>query len=306
MRMCFSMRSPFSAFSVFESSNPMMRSESRTDDTSGLVTMTAVSANRMASVAPRSIPAGLSQITQSNFSRISLMTLPTPSSVSASLSRVCEAGSSHRVSRRLSRMSACDSFAMPCTTLMRSNTTRRSAPITRSRLRSPTSKSTTATFCPVCANAAPSAAVDVVLPTPPLPDVTTRTLAMFDVSCIFSIQRCYRQDAVLEPALGGPVAEARVHFLSGAVIAVDRDQLGFVLAAKNSCTRVAHGTRHGPAAQRAIDVDRSAGDDFGARGHRTEHGDVAVWENDGLTGADRAFDQQRGRLLALGRSRRRR
>src|SRR5512139_1526969 len=220
------------------------------------------------------------------------MTLPTPSSVNASLSRVCEAGKSHSVSSRLSRMRACGSFAMPWTTLMRSKTTRRSAPITRSRLRSPTSKSTTATFCPVCASAAPSAAVDVVLPTPPLPDVTTMTLAMFAISCIFSIQGCYRQDAVLEPALGGPVAEARVHFLSGPVIAVDRDQLGLVLAAKNSCTGVAHGARHGAAAQRAVDVDRSPGDDFGARRHRPEHGDVAVGKNDRLTGADRGFDQQ--------------
>ena len=39
----------------------MMRSESRTDDTSGLVTTTASSAKRIASKAPRSIPAGLSQ-----------------------------------------------------------------------------------------------------------------------------------------------------------------------------------------------------------------------------------------------------
>ena len=162
-----------------------MRSESRTDDTSGLVTMTATSANRIASVAPRSIPAGLSQITQSNFPRSSLMTSATPSSVSASLSRVCDAGSNHSVSRRLSRMSACDSFATPWMTLTRSKTTRRSAPITRSRLRSPTSKSTTATFCPACANAAPSAAVDVVLPTPPLPDVTTTTLDMLADSAIF-------------------------------------------------------------------------------------------------------------------------
>ncbi len=162
-----------------------MRSESRTDDTSGLVTMTAVSANRIASVAPRSMPAGLSQMIQSNLSRNSLITPSTPSSVRASLSRVCEAGRSHSVSNRLSRMSACESFATPWITLMKSKTTRRSAPITRSRLRSPTSKSTTATFCPACASAAPSAAVDVVLPTPPLPDVTTRTLAMLSISAIF-------------------------------------------------------------------------------------------------------------------------
>ena len=41
---CFSTRSPLSALTVFESSIPMMRSESRTDETSGLVTMTASSA----------------------------------------------------------------------------------------------------------------------------------------------------------------------------------------------------------------------------------------------------------------------
>ena len=35
----------------------------------------------------------------------------------------------------------------------------------------------------------------------------------------------------MEPALGGPVAEARVHFFRGPVVAVDRDQLGFVPAA---------------------------------------------------------------------------
>ena len=50
------------------------------------------------------MPAGLSQITQSNFSRSSPITRATPSSVSASLSRVCEAGRIERVSRRLSRI----------------------------------------------------------------------------------------------------------------------------------------------------------------------------------------------------------
>src|SRR5215208_2789048 len=129
------------------------------------------------------MPAGLSQITQSNFSRSSPITRATPSSVSASLSRVCEAGRIERVSRRLSRIRAWDSFASPCTTLIRSNTTRRSAPITRSRLRRPTSKSTTTTFCPPCASAAPRAAVVVVLPTPPLPDVTTNTLAILVPQC---------------------------------------------------------------------------------------------------------------------------
>ncbi len=84
------------------------------------MTTTAISAWRMASVAPRSIPAGLSQITQSNFSSSSAITRATPSSVSASLSRVCEAGRIDSVSSRLSRISAWASLASPCTTLMRS------------------------------------------------------------------------------------------------------------------------------------------------------------------------------------------
>src|SRR5260370_40691665 len=62
---------------------------------------------------------------------------------------------------------------------MRSYTTRRSQPMMRSRLRSPTSKSMTAVLCP--RNARPDAklALVVVLPTPPLPEVTTTILAMF-------------------------------------------------------------------------------------------------------------------------------
>src|SRR6202011_62851 len=170
------------------------------------------------------MPAGLSQSTQSNLVRRSAMTRSTPSSVRASLSLVWDAGSSHKFSRRLSRMSACESFATPCTTLMRSNTTRRSAPITRSRLRRPTSKSTTTTFSPLCASAAPSAAVDVVLPTPPLPDVTTKTLAILLSPPRLSIQDCYRDDTVFEPALGRPAAKACVHLLGGAVVTVDRDE----------------------------------------------------------------------------------
>ncbi|MCY1308478.1 hypothetical protein D9M70_584910 [compost metagenome] len=69
-----------------------MRSESRTEETSGLVTTMAISAWRMASVAPRSMPAGLSQITQSKAFCRAAMTFSTPSGVRLSLSRVCEAG----------------------------------------------------------------------------------------------------------------------------------------------------------------------------------------------------------------------
>src|ERR1700692_4955437 len=296
------MRSPFSARSLLESRSPVMRSESRAEETSGLVTMTAASANRIASVAPRSMPAGLSQITQSNLARSSLITRATPSSVRASLSRVCEAGSSHSVSMRLSRIRACGSLATPCTTLIKSKTTRRSAPITRSRLRSPTSKSTTTTDWPDCAKAAPSAAVDVVLPTPPLPDVTTKTLAILLSLCAVSVQGFDVQSGPFEPHLTGPAAKLRIHVLGGLVIAVYGEKLGLVAAAENPGPGVAHGARHGAAAQRAVDMDRSAGDDLGARRDRAQHGHLAEREVHRLAGADRALDQHRDRFLTVRRA----
>src|ERR1017187_7067084 len=211
------------------------------------------------------MPAGLSQRIQSNLVRRSAIMLPTPSSVRASLSLVWDAGSSHKFSRRLSRMRACESFATPCTTLMRSNTTRRSAPITRSRLRRPTSKSTTTTFCPARASAAPSAAVEVVLPTPPLPDVTTMTLPMvFSKSvsiptlCRFnaaSVHRRHHQHLAVEPGLNEPPAQGGVEVFRGAVEAVDRQQLRFDLAAEDARRPVAGHAGHGAAPQGAVDMD---------------------------------------------------
>src|SRR5262245_9564337 len=61
-------------------------------------------------------------------------------------------------------------------TLTKSYTTRRSHPITRSRLRRPTSKSIATVRKPRDARPAARFADVVVLPTPPLPEVTTITL----------------------------------------------------------------------------------------------------------------------------------
>src|SRR5215211_4158249 len=246
----------------------------------------------MASVAPRSMPAGLSQMIQSNFSRRPLMTRSTPSSVRLSLSRVCEAGSRYRVSMRLSRMSACSSFASPLITLIRSNTTRRSAPMIRSRLRRPTSKSIMATFWPLCASAAPSAAVDVVFPTPPLPDVTTSTLAIVALLSRL-IQRGDSHDLALQPGLRRPVAKRGVDFFRGLVVAIDGEQLRLDFLAVDPRGRIAVDSGHRPAAQRSVDVDRPAGDDLRAGSDRTQHGDVAFGKDDRLARAHRSFEQQR-------------
>src|SRR5215469_13001211 len=196
------------------------------------------------------MPAGLSQITQSNRSRSSPITRATPSAVSASLSRVCDAGSNDSVSRRLSRISACGSLASPCTTLIRSYTTRRSAPITRSRLRSPTSKSTTTTFAPPSARAAPSAAVDVVLPTPPFPDVTTSTVVM-SLPLPASVESRQHHRFACQPGMHRAAAQLRIHVIGGLIHAVDREQLGLHLAAENARAAVAAEARNRAAAQRA-------------------------------------------------------
>src|SRR4051812_19775402 len=131
----------------------------------------------------------------------------------------------------------------------------------RSRLRKPTSKSTTTTFCPACASAAPSAAVEVVLPTPPLPDVTTKTLPML---CLLRrlVQRCDFHDVAVQPGLGRPVAQRHIYFVRSLVEAVDRQQLRFDFLAINSRRRIAVDPRHGPPAQRAVNVDRSPGHDL--------------------------------------------
>src|SRR3981081_3953020 len=178
------------------------------------------------------MPAALSPRIQSKLGRRSAMILPTPSSVRASLSLVWDAGSSHKLSNRLSRMRACESFATPCTTLMRSNTTRRSAPMTRSRLRRPTSKSMTTTFSPICASAAPSAAVEVVFPTPPFPDVTTKNLAILFLLCRL-IQRCNFHDVALQQHLSWPIAQGGAYIFCSLVVAVDCQQFGLDFLTKN-------------------------------------------------------------------------
>src|ERR1035438_3238023 len=224
------------------------------------------------------------------------MMRPTPSSVSASLSLVWDAGNSERFSSRLSRINACGSLAMPCTTLMRSNTTRRSAPITRSRLRKPTSKSTTTTFCPACASAAPIAAVEVVLPTPPLPDVTTSTLAISYLLYML-IERRNPHDVAFKPSLRRPIAQRLVQFFRGLVETIDGQKLGLDLLAVDPRRRIAVDARHRAAAQRSVNVDGPAGDDLGARADRPQHRHVAVGKHDRLARADRTVDCQRCRNL---------
>src|SRR5690606_21625039 len=116
--------------------------------------------------------------------------------------------------------------------------------MTRSRLRRPTSKSTTTTLSPFCARAAPSAADDVVLPTPPLPDVTTITLPI-DLSCdcrgdCVSAQHVHLERIPLKPDLHRLAMRLRLQVFRRLVETVDGDQFGLKLAAEDARGWVAH------------------------------------------------------------------
>src|SRR5215218_2509694 len=121
-------------------------------------------------------------------------------------------------------------------TLIRSNTTRRSAPMIRSRLRRPTSKSTITTVWPDCASAAPIEADEVVLPTPPLPEVTTSTCACAIVTPYWtaSVEGRDEHQIAFEPGLYGLAAQSRFDIVSSSVETADGEQFGFDLAAKDA------------------------------------------------------------------------
>ena len=76
------------------------------------------------------------------------------------------------------------------------------------------------------------------------------------------------------------------------------------LAAADAGAGVAGGAGDGPAAQRAVDVDGTAGEDLRAGGDRPHHGDVAGGVDDGLARADRPLDGEGGRGRLRGRLRR--
>src|SRR5690606_9586883 len=305
---CSRTRSTASALRVLEASRPRMRSESRTEDTSGLTTTIAWSAKYMARNAPFSIPAGESQRMYSKPSSArSLSTFSTPSLVSASLSRVCEAASTNRLSKRLSLISACRSDASPWTTLTKSYTTRRSQPMMRSRLRRPTSKSMTTTFLPRRARPLARLALLVVLPTPPLPEVTTMISAKTRLLCGPPSVECGDLEFfVLQPDLHRLAVQLLRDIFQHFVVPGHGDQFGVEGAAEDARRGVALGAGQRAPAQRAVDVDRAVGDHFRAGAYLGEHGQVPVLGVQLLARAPRGgLDQARGGHGPRGRRRRR-
>src|SRR6185295_13943421 len=179
-------------------------------------------------------------------------------------------------------------------TLIRSYTTRRSQPMMRSRLRRPTSKSITAVLWPRRASPLAKLALVVVLPTPPLPEVTTTVLAMF--TPLFegvehqpvSVGICYQPHLCRLAPYG---LEQRL--FAGAIQAGDRNQLRLHAEREDPGIGIPARARDGAAAQRCIHVDVPVRDHLRARVHHGEHHQVAAARVDLLARAQRLVDHQR-------------
>src|ERR1700736_809645 len=126
-------------------------------------------------------------------------------------------------------------------TFTKSYTTRRSHPMIRSRLRSPMSKSTTATRLPRCASPHAMLADVVVFPTPPLPEVTTIISANAGISyeLICSRRTVSGTDAgemqilAFQPGLHGAAGKLGGNRLEDAKHAGDRHEFGIKFLAEN-------------------------------------------------------------------------
>src|SRR5687768_8165319 len=182
-------------------------------------------------------------------------------------------------------------------TLIRSYTTRRSQPMMRSRFRRPTSKSITAVLWPRRASPLAKLALVVVLPTPPLPEVTTTIFAItspFRSSSLEGIEHqpvplgtCYQAQLRRLPPYG--LGKRR---FTGPIQAGDGNQLGLHAEREDPGLGIAARARDGAAAQRGIHVDVPVGDHFGARvDHREQH-QVAAARVHLLARAQRLVDYQ--------------
>src|SRR5438270_4694371 len=206
---------------------------------------------------------------------------------------------------------------------MKSNTTRRSQPITRSGLRSPTSKSMTTVLWPRSASPAAKAAALVVFPTPPLPDVITTTFAnrsslprtcprmLILRSANTVVQPLWRPSASISSNGQLVIDQRDLHrtpalfgrqLLADQIASGDADQLGLEARAEDSRLDVAAGPGHRPTAQHAIDMDVAVGDQFGAWAHRRGDDEIGAAGVNLRAGPHRLGDEA-GRCP--GRSRRR-
>jgi hypothetical protein len=123
----------------------------------------------------------------------------------------------------------------------------------RSRLRRPTSKSITAVFLPRRARPQARLALVVVLPTPPLPEVTTMISAKGLLLVILfgaaSVQRSDLDLVLFQPHLHGLAAQGVRDIVQYLVVACNGDQFRMEITAEDACRGVALGPCQRAAAQ---------------------------------------------------------
>src|SRR6267142_2406631 len=191
----------------------------------------------------------------------------------------------------------------------------------RSRLRNPTSKSSTAVLWPRNARPAAKLALLVVLPTPPLPDVTTMILA---IGCA-SFPKLPSETAI---GIAGPVLPAarirsELQFLkhqffalqaylcrlaaqfsrhrrvARAVQAGNRNQLRLHARGEDPRFGIAQCTGDRASPQRRIDVNVAVRNHFVTEAHHRHHYQIASLGVNALARAQRLVDKHR-QAAALG------
>src|SRR3569833_1161220 len=165
----------------------------------------------------------------------------------------------------------------------------------RSRLRSPISKSMTATFLPRRASPQDRLAEVVVFPTPPLPEVTTMISVNGGVSSnsLFIAKGGEHPASVAdfgelqviarEPRLNRHAGELRRNRFEHTEHAGNRHELSVEGLAEHPCVGVAMRSRHYAAAQRSVDVHATICHHFRASGHCSRDDQIAVTRVDALT-----------------------
>src|SRR5437868_1519389 len=160
------------------------------------------------------------------------------------------------------------------------------------------SKSMTGVFLPRMARPLAKLALVVVLPTPPLPEVTTTTRVMRStfLTRLNGRGRLERRDGQALVAVGvepqrdahRPAAEVlELVGLEGSIDARNGDQLGVKVIGDDARARIAARTREHPAANGAEGVDRAVGDELRAAAGRRGDDHVATLRVEALARSQR-------------------
>src|SRR6267378_7614845 len=206
-------------------------------------------------------------------------------------------------------------------TFTKSYTTRRSHPMIRSRLRSPMSKSTTATRFPRCASPHAMLADVVVFPTPPLPEVTTIISANAGISyekfgpaglalersqftCRMTVIEIFAvpsgadagemQLLACEPCLYGLARKLGGNRLENAKYARDRDELGMKFLAEHARGELTACPRHCAPTKRAVDMEAAVRHDLRAGTDSGRDDEIAVARINTLPGTHGLILNQSG------------